>query len=133
MHTYSHRVRYHEVDGQGYLFNARYLEIADVAFTELARALGLEITPTDENDFDPSVVTAALEYRSPARFDDVLDVDVTVTHVGRSSFSVVLTVTAGERHVNTIKLTYVNVDAPNANSRPLSPTAAAALRDIMDT
>jgi acyl-CoA thioester hydrolase len=26
--VYSHRVRYHEADAQGFLFNSRYLEVA---------------------------------------------------------------------------------------------------------
>lgn len=34
-----HRVRYHETDAQGFLFNSRFLEIADVALTEFMRSI----------------------------------------------------------------------------------------------
>lgn len=131
MHTYSHRVRYHEADGQSYLFNARYLEIADVAFTEFLRQIGLEFIPANASSFDPSVVSAELSFRSPARFDDVLDIDASVTHVGRSSFSLTYTITTAERHLSTMKLTYVNVDAPQARSGPLPSTVSSVLRDLI--
>src|SRR5207302_6349185 len=74
--THTHRVRNHEVDTQGFLFNSRYLELADVAMTEFFRELGWPYAKLVEGGTDPSVVSARQTFQSPARFDDVLDVDV---------------------------------------------------------
>jgi acyl-CoA thioester hydrolase len=74
MTVYRHRVRYHETDAQGFLFNARYLELADVAMTEFFRELGWPYPELVAAGADPSVVSATLTFRKPARFDDLLDV-----------------------------------------------------------
>lgn len=69
--VYRHRVRYHEADAQGFLFNSRYLELADVALTEFFRALGWPYQKLVAAGVDPSVVKATIEYKTPARFEDV--------------------------------------------------------------
>ena len=91
---YQHRVRYHETDAQGYVFNSRYLEFVDVGMTEFVKSLGYP----GYGDFvaagaDPSVVRAEVDYRRPARFDDLLDIAVECTHVGTSSFRLRTTIT----------------------------------------
>lgn len=127
MFTHSHRVRYHEADGQGYLYNARHLEIVDVAFTEFLRAIGSDFKST-ESKFDPTIVTAQLDFHSPARFDEVLDVGVTCTYVGNSSVKMRYATSSAGRPIHTIDIVYVNVDAPAGKSRPIPPTMADALR-----
>ena len=128
----SHRVRYHETDGQGFLFNGRYLEIADVAMTEFFRDLGFDYQEMVAGGMDPSVVTAALTFRSPARFDDVLDVQVTCSRVGTSSFELETLVTRDEQTVAEMRLVYVNVDPGTARSRPLPAPIALRLRELAD-
>ena len=70
------RVRYGECDPQGIVFNANYLLYFDVAFTELWReAVGpwLEMV---ERGFDAVVAHADIDFRAPARYDDVLSLPV---------------------------------------------------------
>jgi len=81
-----HRVRYHETDAQGFLFNSRYLEIADVAMAEFFRNLGWSYPELLELGLDPSVVDASLVFRAPALLDQVVEVRVECRRVGRSSF-----------------------------------------------
>lgn len=127
MTTYRHRVRYHEADAQGFLFNSRYLELADVAFTEFLRALGWPYADLIEAGADPAVVSASLQFKRPAQFDDVLDLDVTCTRVGRSSFELTTAVRRGEDEIAEMVLTYVNVHADSATARPLPDGISAAL------
>lgn len=65
MPLYQHRVRNHEVDSQGFLFNSRYLEIADVAMTEFFRSIGWPYPKLVAEGTDPSVVSAVLSFKSP--------------------------------------------------------------------
>jgi acyl-CoA thioester hydrolase len=126
--THTHRVRYHEVDTQGFLFNSRYLELSDVAMTEFFRELGWPYAKLVEGGTDPSVVSARQTFLSPARFDDVLDVDVVCRRVGTSSFQLDMLVERDGTKIAEIELVYVNVDAETARSRPLPEDVVQALR-----
>lgn len=131
---YRHQVRYHETDRQGFVFNSRYLEIVDVAMTEYLRALGLPYDDFIAAGCDPSVVTAQLDFKRPARFDDVLDVEVRCIEVGRSSFRLRTTISRGDDLVAEAELVYVNVDVASETSRPLPASVATTLQaDIADS
>lgn len=126
--TYRHHVRYHETDSQGFVFNARYLEIVDVAMTEFLRAIGYAYEEFVAVGADPSVVRAELDFKKPARFDDLLDVFVACVEVGRSSFSMRTTIMRGSAEIAIAHLVYVNVDPVAETSRPLPSVVADALR-----
>lgn len=128
---YRHRVRYHEVDAQGFLFNGRYLELADVAMTEWLRQLGWPYPELVAAGADPSVVGARLQFERPARFDEVVDVDVSCIDVGRSSFTLRTEVRRDEEEVAVMELTDVNVDPVTATSRPLPATVVEAFRSAV--
>ena len=79
------RVRYGECDPQGIVFNANYLLYFDVAFTEYWRD---RIGPWDDMaklGVDAVVAEANLRFRAPARFDDVLALEVTTEELGTTS------------------------------------------------
>jgi acyl-CoA thioester hydrolase len=125
-----HRVRYHEVDPQGFMFNSRYLEVADVAMAEFFRNRGFPYLELVSSGTDPSVVRAAIDFRRPARFEDVLVVDVACVRVGNSSFDLATFVSreADGAEIAEMRLTYVNVDAARAASRPIPDDVARILR-----
>lgn len=79
------RVRYSEIDGQKIVYNAHYLTYIDLAITEYFR--NLEIQFVEASAFDIALVKATLEYKRPARLDDWLDIHVSVTRLGNSSFT----------------------------------------------
>ncbi|MCA3749603.1 MAG: acyl-CoA thioesterase [Rubrobacter sp.] len=79
------RVRYSEIDGQKVVYNAHYLTYLDVAITEYFRNLGIEFL--DSSLFDIALVRATLDFRRPARLDDLLDVWVSIPRLGNSSFT----------------------------------------------
>lgn len=128
MNHLRHRVRYHETDQQGYLFNARYLEIADTAMAEFVRDLGWTYRQMNNSGIDPSVVHADVDFHSPARHDDDIDVDVGCSGVGKSSFDLWFTMRCGSRLVASLTLTYVNVQAEEGRAVPLPGPFAEALR-----
>ena len=81
------RVRYGECDGQLVVFNARYGDYVDVAFTEYVRALGYG---TDRPDPLPEMqlVKQTTEWFAPSRHDEVLELSVATLALGNSSFTV---------------------------------------------
>jgi acyl-CoA thioester hydrolase len=79
------RVRYNECDAQGHVFNANYLVYFDVALTELWRdALGSYEALTAEG-LDLVVAEVGVRFRSPARFDDELEITLEVERLGNTS------------------------------------------------
>lgn len=126
--VHRHRVRYHEVDRQGYLFNGRFLELADTAMVEYFRALGWTYDNLIAGGTDPSVVRAELDFIAPALFDDELDACVECTRVGSSSFDLVIEVSRIGQAIARVALVYVNVDIEQHRSRPLPDDVASALR-----
>lgn len=125
--VYRHRVRYHETDPQSFLFNARYLEIADVAMSEFLRGIGCPYPDIVEQGFDPSVVRTEITFARPAHFDDVIDVDVVCSRMGSSSYDIRFTMTRDDVAIAVIESVYVNVDVTLGKSRPVPPHVRAAL------
>ena len=125
--VHAHRVRYHETDAQSFLFNSRYLEIADVAMTEFFRHLGWSYEKLNADGVDPSVVSAGLLFRAPAFFDDVIEFRVRCAQVGRTSFELEHTVARAGEELADINIAYVNVNAAKGTACPLPEAVAQAL------
>jgi acyl-CoA thioester hydrolase len=81
------RVRFHECDPQGVVFNAHYFMYFDVALTEMWRtAFGSYKTVVDEGT-DIVVVEAAATYRAPARFDEEIEIELGIARLGATSMT----------------------------------------------
>ena len=111
MSAWSAPVRYAECDQQGVVFNAHYLAYADEAVTHVLARLGVPYEELLARGLDTSVVATELQWSSPARWGDVVDVDGQVERVGRTSFLVAMTISVGERLCCRVRTTYVLMDA----------------------
>jgi acyl-CoA thioester hydrolase len=81
------RVRYGECDPQGIVFNANYLLYFDVAFTELWREAVGPWQEMVDRGVDAVVREANVRFRSPARYDDVLELRARVAELGETSLT----------------------------------------------
>ena len=81
------RVRFAETDLQGIVFNGNYLTYYDVAWTEYFRAIGLRYQDMIEMEADTVLARTTLEFKSPARFDEVLEVYTRVSKIGNTSLT----------------------------------------------
>ncbi len=79
------RVRYSECDAQKVVFNARYADYVDIATTEFLRACC-----PDSGFIEYHLVKQTIEWKAPARFDQVLELTVSVQHLGTSSFTIAI-------------------------------------------
>jgi acyl-CoA thioester hydrolase len=107
--TWSAPVRYAEVDQQGVVFNAHYLLYCDEAMGAYCLQRGLR-------DFVQLVrlVTSTLTWSGPARWGDVIDVEVRCSKLGRTSATLDFDVRAGGRRCCAVETTYVYADAAGA-------------------
>jgi acyl-CoA thioester hydrolase len=126
------RVRYGECDPQGIVFNANYLLYFDVAFTEYWRE---RVGPWDdmaELGVDAVVAEANLRFRAPARFDDILQLEVATEELGTTSTTTRVAVRRdGEllvecrlRHVFVDRETWTKTQMPEAIRERLAVPAS---------
>lgn len=115
------RIRYGEVDMQQVVFNANYLAYVDDAVDTWFRvALGPDYHEgLGGLGWDIMLKKVVVEWQSPARFGDVLDLDVSIARWGRSSFDVRVDGAVGDQAVFTAIVTYVGVH--HGTVTPASP------------
>lgn len=81
------RVRYHECDSQGIVFNANYIAYFDVVLTELWREAFGSYAAMYDAGVDLVVAEVGARYHAPAAFDDELDLALTVTRMGTTGMT----------------------------------------------
>lgn len=116
------RVRWAEVDMQGIVFNGHYLTYFDIAVTEYWRQIGLPYPQaTAETGGELYTVKSVVEYASPARYDDELDLYIRCARIGRSSLTFELEIWRGDEALVHGELVYVHADPQARKSAPLPP------------
>lgn len=83
-HSITVRVRYNECDPQRVAHHAAYLPWMEIARTELLRTSGIDYRKLEAQGVFFVVAKAEVNYKSPARYDDTLEVAVQVTGQGRA-------------------------------------------------
>ncbi len=80
------RVYYEDTDAGGVVYHSNYLNFMERARTEWLRALGFEL-PQVKADLGVIIVVHSLsvEFKGPAYFNDMLEVQCNLTKIGRGS------------------------------------------------
>jgi acyl-CoA thioester hydrolase len=109
------RVRYSEGDQQGVVFNARYLDYADIAVTEYWRAVGFRLAGEGAVEFH--VARAEVDFKKPIYPDEMIDLYARIERFGNSSMSMLIEIhgarddgTADLRA--TVREVHVHIDLP---------------------
>lgn len=76
MFIYSHRVTYAECTVGNHIYHSRYLDLLEAARGEFLRSLGTTVLHLQNHDAIFPVVEAHLRYKYPARYDDLLAIEV---------------------------------------------------------
>ena len=114
------RVRYSECDLQGVVFNANYLTYMDEALTEMWRvALPGGYAGMVAGGVDLVVAEATVRYRSPARFDDELELELAVSRLGTTGMTSDLRVLRGGELLAEGALRHVFVTAGEGTKTPI--------------
>jgi acyl-CoA thioester hydrolase len=123
------RVRYQECDAQHVVFNARYGDYIDLACTEFMRAALPRPTDPFDGTFESQTVRQVIEWKAPARFDDIIEVSVRPTRIGTTSFTLGFELRrAGEPDPRvTAETVYVHLDAKTWKKREIEAVMRAAL------
>ena len=80
------RIYYDDTDAGGVVYHANYLRYLEHGRTEFLRKRGLSVQAMHEEGIIFPVVAIEINYRSPARLDDLLEVETVIVGVRNSSF-----------------------------------------------
>ncbi len=87
------RVYYEDTDAGGVVYHSNYLNFMERARTEWLRALGFEQTELRETLGVIIVVhSLSIAFKSPAYFNDLLEVHCDITKIGRGSIEIAQTI-----------------------------------------
>jgi acyl-CoA thioester hydrolase len=130
------RVRWSDVDVSGIICWSAYVRFLEIAETEFFRALGFPYASVwDQLDIWLPRVQSRFDYRNPARLDELLEVEVWVGRIGRSSIRLEFLLrkpegqVAAEAHLVIIAISRKDsrpVDVPQALLEALAPYRADA-------
>ena len=112
-HATELRVRYAETDRMGVVYYANYLVWCEVGRVEFLRAHGRSYALLESEGFGLAVAEARIRYLAPARFDDRVRVETTLTGVRSRavSFDYVMSDAATGSRLATAHTALVSVDA----------------------
>ena len=124
------RVRYIECDAQKVVFNSRYSEYVDVGINEFLRATGV-LSDFIIGPLDFQLVKQTVEWKAPARFDQVLELRIVASRLGTTSFTIgtEFRVAGDDRVIVTVETVYGLVDAKTLAKLPLPDAIRAALQE----
>ena len=132
-HPFTHaiRVRYGECDPQGVVFNANWLGYFDVVITELWRERVGDYSGMIEAGADMMVAEANVRFLGPARFDDVVDFELTVTRLGETALGTRIDASVEARPVAQGAMRHVFVEPGTNRKRPIPDHIREALSPLL--
>ena len=122
------RVRYIECDAQRVVFNSRCAEYVDVGVNEFLRAAGV-LDQFTAGHLDFQLVKQTIEWKSPARYDQVLELSFGASRLGNTSFTIAtdFRVAGDERVIAAAETVYVLMHGQTLTKLPLPPDIRNAL------
>ena len=121
------RVRYHECDAQQRVFNAHYFAYFDLALTELWREAFGSYANVVRSGYDVVVAEASARFRGAARFDEEVDVALTIARLGDTSMTSDVEVRRGDEVLVEGRMVHVWVDAETFEKRAIPDEARERL------
>ncbi|KEF32006.1 4-hydroxybenzoyl-CoA thioesterase [Marinobacter nitratireducens] len=124
------RVRYGECDAQGVAFNARYADFVDISVNEYIRTVFGSYQQLLDQDLDIQVVSLTVNWKAPARFDDVLEARIKAGRIGNTSFTLHLEFYryGDEQFVADADITYVMIQSSSMTKVAIP----GPIRDLLD-
>src|SRR5688500_10704212 len=123
-------VRYLEVDQQGVVFNMWYLAYFDDAMTAFLHEGGLPYADMMAAGFDCQLVHTELDWTGAVGWGDRMLIDVGVSYLGRTSFTLQFAVRVDDGPVVTASTVYVVIATDGSGKREIPPLILDALGPV---
>lgn len=112
MHIYQTKIKLHETDAAGLLFFSNQLKIVHDAYESLLEQIGFNFAELIRNkNFFLPIVHSESDYKSPLFVGDLIEIQITVTNVGKTSFTLAYKLLgASQNLVGTTQTVHVTMD-----------------------
>lgn len=127
------RIRYHECDPQGVVFNAHYLALFDMAIGELWRDMGAGYDAMVRSGVDIVVGEANVRFLDAAHHDDLVEVAAQVAELGTTSMRTEFEVTRDGTLLATGWTRHVFVRTPEMVKCPIPDDIRAVLAEPVNS
>lgn len=101
IHDFEIRVRYQETDNMGVVYYANYFIWFEVARTEYLRSLGISYKELEQKGMFLMVAEANCQYKSPAKYDDIVTIKTWVPGISNSSLRFAHKISIGQKLIAT--------------------------------
>ena len=131
-HRLTQRVYYEDTDFSGVVYHARYLNFLERGRTDYLRLLGVEqgglLDIEDGEGLAFVVHRMEIDFKAPARMDDILAIDTATEKAGGAKLVLAQTISAGGRLLVAAKVVVAVVNAKGRPRRLPGPLAGKFLR-----
>jgi acyl-CoA thioester hydrolase len=121
------RVRYHECDPQGVVFNANYLAYADICLTELWRESVAGYAGMAAKGIDVVVAEARVRYLAPLRFDEEFGMALEITRLGTTAMEISIKMARDGEPIAETELAQVFIELEHGEKIPIPDEIRRAL------
>jgi acyl-CoA thioester hydrolase len=116
MHKYCCKIYYEDTDAGGIVYHSNYLKYAERARSDLLQEMGFSNKTLLQRHLGLVVRRAEVDFKKPARLEDVLTVETTIDKVAGASCLLTQTVRKDTEELVLLKIQIVMID-----TRTLSP------------
>lgn len=110
IHKMDLRIYYQDTDAGGIVYHSNYLDYAERARSEFLRDVGLPVNALLERDVAFVIKKAEINYKSPARLEDLLTVHTSIGEIRGASMVMNQTIKRGDMELVDIVLQAVFVN-----------------------
>lgn len=96
MFLYRRRVHFYETDAQGIVHHSNYFRYFEEARGELLRSIGFPYSEIRKNGFEVVLLSANCEYLKPLYYDENFELELSLSHMDRFTFSFEYTLKSSE-------------------------------------
>jgi acyl-CoA thioester hydrolase len=122
------RVRYHECDPQGVVFNANYLAYCDICLVELWREVVEDYAGMAAQGIDVVVAEARIRFIAPLRFDHEVEMSLTITNLGTTSMQLEIAMDRDGETAAVAELAQVFIELESGKKISIPEEIRAALK-----
>jgi acyl-CoA thioester hydrolase len=109
------------------VWNANFVNYFDVALTEFMREVRGPYSELIDTGVMAVVADIRLRFVAPARFDDILQVDLDLQRIGRTSMTVAMTIRRDETILVEGEARHVYLDTRSGETTPISTNMRSSL------
>lgn len=134
MYVYQTKIKLHQTDAAGLLFFAHQFELMHDAYESLLEKIGFGFAKLiSKSDYFLPIVHAQADYKKPLFVEDLIDIEVKVLNIGKTSFTFSYQILNENKElVGTGETVHVTMDKKTSQKIPIPADMRQKIEDLKD-